>query len=444
MREFIHSGQLKGHKALVVGGGVSGVAAARLLAALGASAVLADRREDCLDPAVRVSLAEAGVVLEFGEHRREQFADKDLIILSPGVPVRKLAPFLEGVPANRIMAEMELASWFVSEKMVAITGSNGKTTTTTLIGRILEAKGLKVFVGGNIGTPLAEYVLSGQKADVLVLEVSSFQLQNCRTFRPHVGVLLNFSPNHLDFHADMEEYLSAKLNLFARQKPGDLAILPLAMKDDLEARPFTQARRTYFVPTRRFSPGKLLGEHNLANLEAAWLAVQPFGVTQAEMQAAIDAFEPLSHRLQTVGETGGVLFVDDSKSTTIDSTRAALRSFDRPVRLLAGGVFKGGDLTTLLPDFAGRVVQVGLFGASREIFEAAFAGAVDLFWEPDLDRAVRRLYASARPGDVILLSPGTASFDLYASYKARGDHFQRIFADLAGPAPQDPEGGTHA
>ena len=216
MREFIHGDQLRGHTAVVLGAGTSGLAAARLLVRLGATVRLLERSAEVADG---LPVAEGFTVIK-GEHRAEHFQSADLVVMSPGIPLSKVASLLpDGVQA---VSELELASWFISEPVIAVTGTNGKTTTTSLIGRILEKNGRKVFVGGNIGTPLSQYLLEGRQAELLVLEVSSFQLQNSPSFRPRVGVLLNFSPNHLDYHESMEEYLQAKLSMFARMEAGDL------------------------------------------------------------------------------------------------------------------------------------------------------------------------------------------------------------------------------
>ena len=205
-----------------------------------------------------------------------------------------------------------------------------------------------------------------------------------------------------------------------------------AMRGELSTRAFTRARTVYFQARGRFAAPALPGAHNQANMEAALALCAHFGVTERTAREAMAVFTPAGHRLERVGEKGGVLFIDDSKATTVEALRAAIQSCDRPVRLLAGGVFKGGDLEGLVPLLRERVRSVGLFGASREIFEAAWAGSVALFWEPKLEGAVRRLYGQAGPGETILLSPATASFDLYSGYKARGDDFQRIFRELPG------------
>lgn len=432
MRDLLHSGQFAGHKSVVLGAGSSGLAAAKLLRRLGAEVSLLEKNPDNAGATVRQTAIEHGFQLRVGEHSPEDFAGAGLVVLSPGIPKAKLEKFLAACPGAHVVAEMELASWFVTEPMAVVTGTNGKTTTVMLISHILSGAGFSVFTGGNIGTPLSEYVLSVETAQILVLEASSFQLQNVASFKPAVGALLNFSANHLDWHADMDEYLDAKLRLFAKMDAQATAILPEDMRETLANRDFTRARQIYFKPEGRFTCGRLLGEHNQANMEAAWQVCRAFGVELETAKKLISDFAPPSHRLQAVGEKRGVGFVDDSKATTVEALRAAILSFKQPVRLLCGGVFKGGDLAALVPDMLGKVKAVGLFGQSREIFEAAWADKLPVFWEPDMRRAMTRLYADAEPGDVILLSPATSSFDLYTDYKARGRDFQTIFAELEG------------
>ena len=420
MREFIHGDQLRGHTAVVLGAGTSGLAAARLLVRLGATVRLLERNAEVAE-GLPVS---EGFTVVGGEHRAEHFQGAGLVVMSPGIPRSKVASLLPD--GAQVVSELELASWFISEPVIAVTGTNGKTTTTTLIGRILEKNGRKVFVGGNIGTPLSQYLLEGRQAEILVLEVSSFQLQNSPSFRPRVGVLLNFSSNHLDYHESMEEYLQAKLSMFARMEAGDLAVAPLSMKDELEGRNFTRASRVYFIATARFECPGLPGEHNRANMEAAYLACRHFGLSEDDVRRGIEGFTTLPHRLEAVAEHRNIFFVDDSKSTTVDSMIAALESQDRPVRLLAGGVFKGGDLGAVVPHIRERVSGVYLFGASREIFEKAWAECgLEIHWDATLEEAVFRAGAEARPGECVLLSPGTASFDLFANYKERGKAFHR-------------------
>jgi len=421
-------------RVVVVGAGVSGLAACRFLLTLGATVRLVDAKANLSqDVLLKVTPdpAAANLTMEAGPHTAAQFNDAHLVVLSPGVPVKKLAAVLAGVDPWRVVAEMEFASWFLDEPVIAITGTNGKTTTTTLVGHILAHAGLTPFLGGNIGTPLCDYLLQDAPADVLVLEISSFQLQNCRTFAPRVAALLNFSANHLDYHLDMEEYLSAKLNLFARQDHGCVAVIPEAMREELEARNFTKARCDSFSADTDFACPGLPGAHNRENIAAAWRMVRPFGVTEAQARAAIADFKALPHRIQPVGEVDGVLFVNDSKATTLDSVAAAVNSFDRPVRLLLGGVFKGGTVEDILPALKERVVSVGLFGASREVFEPVLAPHFPVSWDKTLEEAVRRQAALAKPGDVVLLSPATASFDAYSGYTERGRDFARVATALA-------------
>lgn len=434
MRELIHNNQFAGHFAVVLGAGATGLAAARLLSALGARVRVVDRGAFSGE-ALREAEAR-GWEMVSGEHTPGQFEGLDLLVVSPGVPLAKLAHALEGISENKIIGELELASWFTTEPILAVTGTSGKTTTVSLMGRMLEEAGFETFVGGNIGTPLSDYLLSDAKAKVVVLEVSSFQLMHVRSFKPHVGVLLNVSPNHLDYHADVQEYLDAKLKLFARMGPNDLAIAPLEMKDLLEAREFTKAKRQYFVPSERFPDAQLIGVHNRANMEAAWLAVRAFGVDEAAARRAAEAFEPLPHRLEPVAQVDGVLYVNDSKATTIHAMEAAIVAMaaeSKGVRLLAGGVWKGGEPEALIPLLTEHVRSVGLFGGAREVFENAWSGTVPLTWHPTLQEAVRAQAGLAQPGEIVLLSPATSSFDQYPGYKARGEDFRAAVEALAQP-----------
>ena len=418
-----------GRNAVVVGAGGSGRAAARLLARCGCSVRLVERNPEAVDETFRAEAKELGVNLLFGEHTREQFEDSNLVVMSPGIPVVKIAHLFPGGDKGfgpEVMSELELAWRFVSEPVLAITGTSGKTTTTGIAAAMLEEAGRKVFVGGNIGTPLSEYILSGESADILVLEVSSFQLQLCDLFKPRVAVLLNITPNHLDYHADMEEYLEAKLKIFARQEQFDLAVIPCTLKDELAGKIPERVRARCFSGRDRFHCPALRGAHNQENMEAAFMAVKYFGVGEQQAQDALDKYAPPPHRLETVDEINGVLFVDDSKATTIDAMRVALQAMDRPVLLLAGGVFKGGSPEELLPLLTEKVRAVGLYGAGKDVFEKAWKGNVDLFWEPTLEQAMKRLWKMARGGEAVLLSPATSSFDQYSDYKARGEDFKRV------------------
>lgn len=428
VRNFINDAILTGKRAVVAGTGKSGLAAARLLDVLGADVRVVDRDETVTEE--RLGALAGKVELIAGPHEKQHFADADIVVFSPGVPVKKLAPALEGIPPQNLVSELEFASWFIEAPVLAVTGSNGKTTTTTLISAILEHAGRKVFTGGNIGVPLCEYLLDMDPAEIIVLEVSSFQLQNCRLFKPHVGLFLNFSANHLDYHEDMDEYLDAKLTLFARMTGEDTALLHESLHPLLDGRAFTNAHVEWFGPTDRFEAPHLPGEHNRSNVEAAWQAVKRFGVTEAQAAEAIRDFTSLPHRIEPVAEKRGVLYVNDSKATTLDAALAAVRSFDRPVRILMGGVWKGGDVARFARDIKDRVVHVGLFGGSREVLEPELKDHFPVTWDETLELAVKRQAALAAPGDVVLLSPATSSFDQYTGMAQRGADFKRVAGGL--------------
>ena len=244
-----------------------------------------------------------------------------------------------------------------------------------------------------------------------------------------MGVLLNISENHLDYHADMREYVDAKMRLFQCQEPSDAAVLGAGMEEIAE-RYGVRARRLGIGQGELFADMQLLGPHNRANAEAARLACREFGISDADAVRAAAEFRPLEHRLERVAEKRGVLYVNDSKGTTVEALRVALNAFDRPVLLLAGGKFKGGDLEGLRDLVSDKVRAVGLYGASREHFERAWAGAVPLSWDETLEQAVHRLASLAGPGDVVLLAPATSSFDQYANYLRRGEDFKRIVREM--------------
>ncbi len=409
----------------VIGAGTSGEAAARLLAHLGARVRLLERNPDQISPALFATAKDLGYEIVTGPHKNEHFCGVSLVVPSPGVPFSVLRPLLAAAGNPPVIAELELASRFTAAPILAVTGTSGKTTTVSLCAAMLAAAGKKVFLGGNIGTPLSEYVLKGDEADVLVLEVSSFQLMGCDSFHPRVGVLLNISPNHLDQHTDMAEYADAKFRLFACQGPDDLALFGSALKQEVATRAI-QARVEYFTEKNRFPDTPLLGKHNQANLEAAYIACRAFGVTLDQAKAAAAAFTPLPNRLELVGGWNGVAYINDSKCTTVSALSMALESMTRPTLLLAGGVFKGGDLESLVPLLRQKVKAVGLFGGSQDIFTAAWQGVVPLYWFPVLEEAMRHLRGLAQAGDVILLAPATSSFDRYENYKERGEDFRRI------------------
>lgn len=424
-----HTPVTPGMKAVVVGAGSSGQAAAELLHALGASVRVVDRSEEKVSADFRKVIDRLGFETAFGEHTAEQFAGAQLVIPSPGVAVLRIAQFL---PSDAVvMAETELA-WHCVQHLpvLAVTGTNGKTTTVRLCAKMLEDAGKRVFLGGNIGIPLSRFVLDGGEADVLVLEVSSFQLQTCTALRPRVAVITNITVDHLDYHKDMDEYTKAKMQLFARQTYEDKAIFGPGL-EDLPYAYDVKAETYFFEDSGRFPNARLKGRHNRLNMEAAFLACSVFGVTEELAAGTVKEFSAAEHTLETVGTVNGVTFINDSKATTVDSLRAALETFETPILLLAGGFFKGGDLTDVVDLLKTKVRAVCLYGGSRAIFEEAWKGAADISYATSMEDAARILMGKAHHGDVLLLAPATSSFDQYANYKARGEDLRRIYALFA-------------
>lgn len=423
----------QGDLAVVVGSGASGIAASRLLHRTGARVRMLDSREDAFDEEFLREHAGDGLEFVVGPHKPEHFQGAALVVPSPGVPMRVLTPLLAEAGNPLWMSELELGFHYVKEPILAVTGTSGKTTTSSLAAAMLEASGKKVFLGGNIGTPLSEYIvereLTGVTADVLVLEVSSFQLLGCSSFSPQVGMLLNLSENHLDQHKDMQEYVDCKFKLFSQQTQDDFAVISPALKEEAVKRG-VRSKIECYENTGLFTRTRLLGGHNQLNLDAAFLAVSKFGVTLEQAQRVAEVFQPIENRLENVGEWKGIMYVNDSKCTTVEALRVALQSFNRPVRLLAGGKFKGGDLAGLAPLLKERVQAVGLYGASRDVFEKAWGGVVPVSYNETLEEAMTALRSQCVSGDVILLAPACSSYDQYANYLERGEDFRRIAEKL--------------
>ncbi len=433
----VHSLPGAGDRVVVVGSGRSGRAAARLLCRLKCDVLLLDAKG--ISSEAEAELKDLPLRIEVGPHRPEQFAGADFVVPSPGAPLEHLLEImgksrdfpLDSAEGPCILAETELA-WrcLDGEKIIAVTGTSGKTTTVHLMAAMLREAGKSVFLGGNVGTPLSLYVLGQEKCDCLVLELSSFQLQTCLTLHPDVAVLVNITPNHLDYHKDMAEYVAAKMRLFACMTENDLAIVPEEWQKLYHeagfAAPCIAAR-----PCGRFSKTHLLGEHNALNCETAWQAVQRLGVTEEAAASAVEHFAPLPHRLEFVAEKHGVLYINDSKCTTVSSLETALKAMDRPVLLLCGGRWKGGDLEALIPLVREKVRFVAGFGESEQIFSGAWHDIVPMRWFETMEPAFDWLNEKAEVGDAVLLSPATASFDLYKGMAYRGRHFKDLVEKLA-------------
>ena len=446
---------LAGRRVAVVGLARSGVAAARLLLAAGADVVGADARPlDALGPAV-AALGREGVRL-VAPAPPDALDGADLVVVSPGVPAKApvlARPRARGVP---VIGELELAWRAMQAETIAITGTNGKTTTTALTGALLAGHGRPVLVGGNIGTPLADGALGFPADGVVVAEVSSFQLETVDAFRPVVAAVLNVTPDHLDRHGTFAAYVDVKARIFRNQTEADRAVLNA--DDDataaLAAR--TRARVVWFSGRRALDAGvfvrdgwivarrdgreepvgplaeiRLRGQHNVENVLAATACALASGVAPAAIRRAVAAFRAVAHRIEPVRELGGVAFYNDSKGTNVASTVKALESFAEPVILIAGGKGKGQDFAPLARAARGRVVHAVVIGEDGPQVTAALAAeGVAVTPAGSMTEAVAAARALARPGQVVLLSPACASFDMFDNFEHRGEVFRAVVEGL--------------
>ncbi len=446
---------LAGRRVVVVGLARSGLAACRLLARLGACVTATDSKPaEGLPPEAR-ALPDLGIALEAGGHPGTLLADADLLVVSPGVP--RFAPILAqaraaGIP---VVGEVELAFWSTEASFAAVTGSNGKSTTTALLGALLRGTGIPATVAGNIGIPLCDVVPDLPAGHWVAAEISSFQLETTAAFRPAVALLLNLAPNHLDRHADLEEYYGTKARIFAAQEAGDCAVLNADDPQVLARAGETRARRVAFSRRQPVRDGACLadghialarggratpvapagclripGAHNLENALAAAAAAAEIGARPAAMAAALAAFPGLEHRLEAVATVGGVRYVNDSKGTTVDAVGRSLESFPAGILLIAGGKDKGGDFRPLRPLVRQRVKALILIGEARAKIREHLDGASPMAAADSMEGAVGAAAALAAPGDVVLLSPGCASFDMFRDYEDRGRAFKAAVAAL--------------
>lgn len=463
---------LSGRKALVVGLGKSGAAAARFLARREAVVTVTDTAAaERLGPE-KDHLRESGISLELGGHRRATFESADLVVLSPGVPHR--LPEIEAARRNgaEVIGEIELAARFIAEPIAAVTGTNGKTTTCSLIGAMLAESGIEVFVGGNIGDPLIGYADRFRKATVVVVEISSFQLDTIVGFRPAVAVLLNIADDHLDRYPDFRGYRDSKARIFENQTPEDVAIVNGGDPHVRTAAEHSVARRLtyfrddggappadfqgawirsdgieFFLPVaeaerrREFlarSAIALKGNHNVENAAAAVLTALSLGGSWDAAAAVLNRFTGLPHRLEHVAEFGGIDFFNDSKATNVDAVVRALEGFTRPVVLIMGGRNKGSRFESLQKVLADRARHLVVMGEARDEIRTALLPVLPVAEAGSMSEAVRTAASLAQPGDVVLLAPGCASFDMYSGYAQRGEDFRRSVAALQSEPDADP------
>ena len=429
---------VRGQNVTVAGAARSGIAAALLLSERGARVTLTDARPE-LDSTEMDRLQESLVRLELGGQRLEAFTTADLLVLSPGIPLDQpqIAAAREaGVP---IIGEIELASRWLSGRIVAITGTKGKSTTTTLAGHMFTAGGLKALVGGNIGTPLSSQVAASTPDTFHIVEVSSFQLETTDTFHPWIAVLLNLSSDHLDRHGSMEAYGAAKAKIFANQTPEDWAVInaddpqTLALARAGRARTVSFSADTQLVP---LSSIRLIGRHLVADVMAAATVAQIAGVPNDAMVRAVESFTGLEHALEPVAVVNGVRFVNDSKATNVEAAQRAIESFEDGLVVIMGGRFKSGDFSLLRDPLRSRDAKVIAIGEATSMIQGAFDGAVHVEGAATLEGAVRRAYdlartqTSAASGGVVLLAPACASFDMFRDYAERGEVFKKEVLSL--------------
>lgn len=445
--------ELKGKKVLVVGLGKSGMAAALFLRRRGALVTVSDNRSAEVLAKDIPGLLEQGIMVETGGHGLLTFRRQDLIIVSPGVPLD--TPELAQVKklGLTIMGELELASRFLKGSVLAITGSNGKTTTTSLCGDIFTAGGLPVQVGGNIGVPVIALVDQSSDDGWSVLEVSSFQLETTEHFRPQIAAILNITPDHLDRHGSFENYVAAKERIFANQTEDDALILnaddDAAMRCAVHARSrvfwfsrkrivrqgaFVHEGAILFRATEQSAPEFILkatsiplkGEHNIENVLAAVCAARVAGIAPEAIRTAIEKFRAVEHRLEFVAEIDGVEYYNDSKATNVDAAMKAVAAFPGGIHLILGGKDKDSDYRLMRPLLEERVKAVYTIGAAAEKIASHIKGAVPIVPSGTLDAAVAAAAEVAQPGEVILLAPACSSFDQFENYEHRG----RVFKEL--------------
>ncbi|HSY65876.1 MAG TPA: UDP-N-acetylmuramoyl-L-alanine--D-glutamate ligase [Terriglobales bacterium] len=453
-------------RVLVVGLGKSGVASALFLRARGARVTVSDSKpQDQLQDQIPV-LLDNGIAVETGGHGERTFGGQDLIVVSPGVPTDSPPLVQARALGENVIGEVELAAQFFPGRIVAITGSNGKTTTTTLAGEIVAAAGYRVAVGGNIGTPAISLVEAATADTIAVLEVSSFQLETIQTFRPQVAVVLNVTPDHLDRHRTFAAYADAKARIFENQRAGDFTVLNADDQTCVELATRTRAQVFWFSRTTEVKQGAfvrggriffrdhngqreimlvseipLKGAHNVENVLAAVCVGALLGCEPDRIRTAVRNFKAVEHRLEHVATIGGADYYNDSKATNVDATIKAIESFPANIHLILGGKDKGSDYTVLNDLLRKRVKRVYTIGAAAAKIESQIVssqnGGPEIDHAETLETAIRHAAQVAKPGDVVLLAPACASFDQFRNYEHRGKVFKQVVNSLVVQANQE-------
>ena len=446
---------LQDKRVLVVGLGKSGVASALFLKARGARVTVSDSKPEAELRKEILLLLEHGITVETGGHGDRTFRDQDLIVVSPGVPFD--APQLVQARnlGEQVIGEIELAAQFLPGPIAAITGANGKTTTTTLAGEILAAAKIPALVGGNIGTPAISFADQATPKTWIVLEVSSFQLETIVDFHPRIAVILNITPDHLDRHKTFANYVGAKARIFENQQLNDFTVLNaddpttvdlaertlaqrflFSRKKEIGAGAFVRGAHIFFRDGQRelqimpLSGIPLKGAHNHENVLAGICVGMLAGSEAEQIRHAIQNFKAVEHRLEFVAKVAGVDYYNDSKATNVDATIKALESFPANIHLILGGKDKGSDYTVLNDLLRARVKRVYTIGAAAAKIESHIQGAAEIDHAETLENAVQRASASAGPGDIVLLAPACSSFDQFQNYEHRGSVFKETVRSL--------------
>jgi UDP-N-acetylmuramoylalanine--D-glutamate ligase len=445
---------LKNKKALVVGLARSGVSAANLLCRLGARVTITDeKRESELSENIRKLTK--GIYLKLGGHNGVDIAKVDLVVISPGVLWD--SPFLNKIRENgiRIISEVELAFKYIKAPLIAVTGTNGKTTTTTLIGEMLKKDDRNVFVGGNIGNPMCEEVLNGSSSELILSEISTFQMEGIETFKPHISVILNITPDHLDRHKSMAEYIALKKRVFINQNTRDYTVFNMDDKITAALSNEGKGERIFFSRIREVDNGafvrgdniifrrnrkeeivstlkdlKIIGVHNIENTLASVAVGGICDIPPRLMRGVISEFSGIPHRMEFVREIEGIKFINDSKGTNVGATIKSIESFNEPIILIAGGKDKGSDYLPLKPLIEDRVKFLILIGEAKKKMASVMNGFRNILNAESFEEAVNEAFDKAEKGDVVLLSPACASFDMFRDYEDRGEQFKKIVESL--------------
>jgi UDP-N-acetylmuramoylalanine--D-glutamate ligase len=440
---------VKNKSVTVLGAARSGIAAAKLLKQKHAKVFVSDlASKDKKEPEMQI-LEEAKIDFEFGQHSSIVF-DADFVVLSPGIP--SYSPVVKNLISKKIQvySELEIASWFCVSPIIAITGSNGKTTTTTLVGEMLRTEKPQSIVAGNIGTAFSEFVLASEESNWATVEVSSFQLETIDTFHPKIVIILNLAPNHLDWYDNYEDYIDAKLLILKNLQKNDYLIynaddelLCEKVKDcPAKKRSFSLHDKTAsifldrnkivvknknLIETKQI---RLNGNHNYQNAMAAILAVEIAGIRDENIISVLEEFKGVEHRLEYVADIEGITFINDSKATTIESLAVALSSFETPIILIAGGKDKGSDYSKLNNLIADNVRQVILIGSAKDKMSKTWQDIIPVHLSDTLAEAVEIAYKTAGNGENVLLSPACSSFDMFKDFEDRGKQFKEIVYKL--------------